>query len=600
MYSLLIAVLSGAGLAVGRPHNPILPGFHPDPSCIFVPEWDDTFFCASSSFNAFPGIPIHASQDLQNWKLIGNALSRPEQLPTLTDAVGGTSGIWAPSLRYHDGEFFILTTLVFDKMDINDTARWDNIILRTTNPFATDAWSDPVHFSFDGYDTSPFWDEDGTVYVQGSHPWEVSPHIDQIQLNLETGGATEQVPIWNGTGGLAPEGPHMHLKDGYYYLIIAEGGTGLNHMETAARSKQITGPFTPAPHNPLLTNANTSAYCRSSHSCETAVTDVPQFRLWAMQTFSKTVVGTGGQSHSRRARDQSTFHIQWHAGFPSLFFTRLIRFQGRETVLTNVTWAEGEWPVFENVSGIIGDPILPSRLSIPGDGPWITAPDSINFTPGSELPLHFAHWRLPDPAAYVISPPGHENTLRLLPSLLNLTGFDENSAPTGQTFVGRRQVHSEFVYSVDMEYTPQVPEEEAGVSVFLTQNHHIDFGIVCLANTSLLSCADSTVLRIRTTSSTAVGARPDTIVPLAHPQTTRLEIRADNLTHYTFSYSQTGGTTGMITAGYGLSADVSWGFTGTILGVYATGNGQNASTPAYVSRWRYDGVRQIISNEDSE
>jgi hypothetical protein len=85
------------------------------------------------------------------------------------------------------------------------------------------------------------------------------------------------------------------------------------------------------------------------------------------------------------------------------------------------------------------------------------------------LPLHFAHWRIPDAAAYTISPSGHENTLRLLPSLLNLTGFDANSAPTPQTFVGRRQVHSEFVYSVDMEYAPKAPEEEAGVSVFLTQ-----------------------------------------------------------------------------------------------------------------------------------
>jgi hypothetical protein len=144
------------------------------------------------------------------------------------------------------------------------------------------------------------------------------------------------------------------------------------------------------------------------------------------------------------------------------------------------------------------------------------------------------------------------------------------------------------------------------------KNHHIDFGIVCLANASA-SCADSTVLRIRTTSTTATTAKPDTIVPLARPHTTRLEIRADNLTHYTFSYAQ-GGTAGMVRAGFGLSADVSWGFTGafcgcplmtpysfdagTILGVYATGNGQNASTPAYVSRWEYEGIRQVIDNEE--
>ncbi|KAF7363890.1 Glycoside hydrolase family 43 protein [Mycena sanguinolenta] len=382
-------------------------------------------------------------------------------------------------------------------MDINDTVRWDNMVLRAANPFVTDAWSGPVHFSLDRYDTSPFWDEDETVFVQGSHPWEV-----------------------------------RHLEDGYYYLIIAEGGTALNHMETAARSKQITRPFTPAPHNPLLTNANTS--------------DGGPRRPPPRQ--SRGLVG----SRTLDALGSRVYFISHGAQVLQVpFFARSVRRQGRETVLTNATWAEGEWPVFENVSSIIGGPILPSRLSIPGDGPWITAPDSIDLAPNSALPLHFAY---PDPAVYLISPPGHENTLRLLPSLLNLTGFGENSAPTGQTFVGRRQVHSQFVYSVDMEYAPQAPEEEAGVSVFLTQrqeNHHIDFGVVCLANTLSLSCADSTALRIRTTSSTAVGARPDTIIPLAHPQTTRLEIRADNLTHYTSSYSQTSGATKMRTSAGG-------------------------------------------------
>ncbi|KAJ6490463.1 arabinofuranosidase [Mycena vulgaris] len=563
MHCFLIATLFGVAVIAARPHNPILPGFHPDPSCIFLSEWNDTFFCASSSFNAFPGIPIHASQDLQNWRLIGNALSRPEQLPTLTNAVGGTSGIWAPALRYHDGEFFILTTLVFDKMPINDTARWDNVIFRTKDPYA--AWSDPVHFPFDGYDTSPFWHEDGTVYVQGAHPWQVSPHVDQTQLNLDTGEATEQVPIWNGTGGLAPEGPHMHLKDGYYYLIIAEGGTGLNHMETAARSKQITGPFTAAPQNPLLVQ-----------------------REYSRHTVIQTV---GHADVFQDSRGNWQLQLSTRSGPEYISYP-----MGRETVLTNVTWTEGGWPVFQNVSGAIDGPSLPLRPHIRGAGPFITAPESIDFAPGSVLPLHFAHWRIPDAAAYTVSSAGHANTLRLRPSLLNLTGFDANSAPTPQTFVGRRQVHSEFVFSVDMEYAPQAPDEEAGVSVFLTQNHHIDFGIVCLAHAAS-PCAESTFLRIRTTSTTALTPRPDTIVSLAHPGTTRLEIRADNLTHYTFSYARAGAT-GMVRAGYGLSADVSWGFTGTILGVFATGNGRNASTPAYVSRWEYEGRRQAIANED--
>ncbi|KAJ7286308.1 beta-xylosidase [Mycena rebaudengoi] len=571
MYTALFAILFSVRVALSHPQNPILPGFHPDPSCIFVREWDNTFFCASSSFNAFPGIPIHASQDLQTWRLIGNALSRPEQLPDLTNAVGGTSGIWAPALRYHDGEFFILTTLVYDKKAADDDSRWDNMIFRTSNPYASDAWSDPVHFPFSGYDTSPFWHEDGNVYVHGAHSWRVGPHIDQIKLNLETGEATEQIAIWEGTGGLAPEGPHVHLKDGYYYLIIAEGGTGLGHMETAARSKNISGPFTPAPLNPLLSNANTSAYFQTVGHAD--LFQDTRGNWWAVALST------------RSGPDYISYPM------------------GRETILTNVTWAKDGWPVFENVSGNIGGPTLPHRPNVKGNGPLVAAADNINFAPKSTLPLHFLHWRIPDPSAYTISPRGHENSLRLLPSLLNLTGFDADSAPTPQTFVGRRQVHSEFVYSVDMEYSPQKANEEAGVSVFLTQNHHIDFGIVCLANTSSVSCADSTVLRIRTTSTTAVGPRQPTLVPLpTHQNTIRLEIRADNLTHYKFGYSyvQNGRASEMALAGYGLSADISWGFTGTLLGVYATGNGVNASTPAYVSRWRYEGLRQVVNCDGSD
>ncbi|THW74859.1 glycoside hydrolase family 43 protein, partial [Aureobasidium pullulans] len=151
--------------------NPILPGFHPDPSCIFVKEWDNTFFCASSSFEAFPGIPIHASKDLQNWKLIGNVFNRPEQLPDLAFTNRSTSGIWAPAIRYHDDTFWLVTTLVFDNKTQNDSSRWDNIIFKTQNPYNQSSWSIPVHFPFEGYDTSPFWDDDGKTYMTGSHAY---------------------------------------------------------------------------------------------------------------------------------------------------------------------------------------------------------------------------------------------------------------------------------------------------------------------------------------------------------------------------------------------------------------------------------------------
>lgn len=240
--------------------NPILPGFHPDPSCIFVEEKDNTFFCASSSFLAFPGIPIHASRDLKEWKLISNALNRPSQLPDLASVRNPSGGIWAPTLRYHRGLFYLFTTLVHEGLPINASSRWDNFFVTSSNPFQPSSWSNPKHFSFEGYDPSVFWDQDDRAYVTGARVWQISPGINQAIINLKTGRVGNVLNIWNGTGGLAPEGPHLYKKDGYYYLMIAEGGTGRNHQETIARSRNINGPYTSNPANPVLTNANTTSY----------------------------------------------------------------------------------------------------------------------------------------------------------------------------------------------------------------------------------------------------------------------------------------------------------------------------------------------------
>lgn len=260
---LLLLMVSSSALSFSQNstfYNPILPGFHPDPSCIFVPELDNTFFCASSSFEAFPGIPIHASKDLVNWKLISNALNRAEQLPELALTNRSTSGIWGSALRYHEGTFWVVTTLVSDQLAQNDSSRWDNMFFSSKNPFDSASWSNPIHFDFVGYDTSPYWLDNGTVLITGSHPWEVQPGINQVAIDLSNGVVgSNVVNIWNGTGGEAPEGPHLFKReDGYWYLMIAEGGTGLNHMETIARSRNVDGPYEGNPANPIVTVSSSS------------------------------------------------------------------------------------------------------------------------------------------------------------------------------------------------------------------------------------------------------------------------------------------------------------------------------------------------------
>ncbi|KAK3384416.1 glycosyl hydrolase [Lasiosphaeria ovina] len=636
--------------------NPILPGFHPDPSCIFVPERNNTFFCASSSFNAFPGIPIHASKDLQSWKLIGHVLDRPEQLPRLGETNRSTSGIWAPALRFHKDTFWVVTTLVDDDRPQSDFSRWDNLIFKAKDPFKPASWSDPVHFNFTGYDTEPFWDVDGKVYITGAHAWQVGPAIQQAEADLDAGKVGEWRTIWNGTGGLAPEGPHIYRRDGFYYLLAAEGGTGLNHMVTMARSKSISGPFEANPANPVLTNANTTSYCtlRYSHTSrehKSLQACHHQSRRSAMPTCSRTTLETGERTARQSQQNVNGLvltceatTLRWAAALSTRSGPEYVNYpMGRETVLTPVQWTSGkDWPVFSPISGEMSGWALPARASsgdddggddIGGTGPYINQGDLItSFPPDSPLPPHFTHWRFPRGGAYTVSPAERLGTLRLRPSALNLTALNGNYAGGvggGQTFVGRRQQDTLFSFSVDVSFAPppsdREVEVEAGVTAFLAQNHHLDLGVVLLpANTTAGTTAfpgpagakeeggqgkkgpDELVPHVRFRGMSSSTAVPEPVVARLPRAWWRngggsgsgsgsgnatldltLEIKAANTTHFTFSVGPAGARSAMQTIASAPNDAVSWGFTGTILGVYCTSNGGNGTTPAYISKWRY-------------
>lgn len=441
--------------------NPILSGFHPDPSCVFVPDLDDTFFCVTSSFLTFPGLPIHASRDLVNWKHVSNAFSRPDQLPGLAFLPRATSGIYAPTLRYRRGSFYLFSTLVNQALPRVNDSRWDNFLLTTSDPYSSDAWSDPVHFSFPGFDPSPFWDDDGSTWVSGAHTAAYYPGIMHAPLDFETGEIGDIVMPWNGTGGASPEAPHIWKRDRWYYLLLAEGGTRENHMVTMARSRSLAGPYEPAPGNPLLTAANDTA----SYFQAVGHADLFQDR------------GGGWWASALAARAGGSYGED-----PGPYFGNLP--MGRETVLTPVTWEEGQFPVFAPVAGnMSGWPLPAESLVGQGEGQLNDADDSFTFPPESSLPIHFVHWRLPKSRNYKISPPGRPNTLALKSSVLNLTAFDADFAlGRGQTFVGRRMSHSLFRYRVDVDWASALTREEmeVGVSALQDQAQHVDLGIVML------------------------------------------------------------------------------------------------------------------------
>lgn len=496
---------------------------------------------------------------------MSNALSRLEQLPGLNTAKRATSGIWASTIRYREGIFYIVTSLVYDDYPKNASDRFDSFVITSTNPYSSSSWSSPIHFNFTGYDTSPFWDDDGQLYIVGTHAWEVQPGIQMVTLDLKSGATGPYVNIWNGTGASAPEGPHIYKKDGYYYLLIAEGGTGSGHMVTMGSSKNITGPYESAPYNPVLTNANSTHYIQNTGHAD--LFQDSDDNWWAVALSV------------RQGPDGS---------YP----------MGRETVLTPVTWKEGEWPVFSNVSGNMnGWHLEPEDPLEEGEGSLVASSAHLEFLPGSNLPPEFVHWRFPVNGSYIVSPPGHPNSLELTSSLSNLTGADGRSAePKGQTFIARRQVHSLFTFSTTLDIsTLHSQEAEVGVTVFLDQVselfvslflimkdtkflqlHHWDLGIVMSEKSKIpvttgykgpSSNGTNLVpyLRLRGITTVPSFIFPDLAIlpmPASWKQKITLEIRATNITHYTFSAGPAGIPSQMQDIGSAPGLGLTWGFTG--------------------------------------
>ncbi len=229
-------------------NNPLLAGFYPDPSICRVGE---DFYLVNSTFAYFPGLPIMHSKDLANWEQIGNALTTPSQLPLA--GAGVSQGLFAPTIRYHEGIFYIICTNV---------SSGGNFVVTATDPAGP--WSEPHYIKgADGIDPSLFFDDDGKCYYTGTHGNPVeerfwgdnSIYIQEFDYEkFEFKG--ERYEAW--TGALKnvawAEGPHLYKIDGYYYLIIAEGGTGPEHAITAARSKEVFGEYEGCKRNPIFTH----------------------------------------------------------------------------------------------------------------------------------------------------------------------------------------------------------------------------------------------------------------------------------------------------------------------------------------------------------
>ncbi|KAJ7019238.1 xylosidase : arabinofuranosidase [Mycena alexandri] len=527
----LLGALAAALIAAAANNthlNPTIPGWHSDPSCIFVPEWDDTFFCATSTFLVTPGMPVHASKDLVHWRLASHALNRQTQWPHY-NTTGQNDGIFAITLRFHDGVFYAITFFVSD----GSNPLPPGLLFKTTNPFDDAAWGDPVLFQPPNIDPDLFFDDDGVPYMTAAQ--SIISTID-----LETGALGPAIQLWNGTGERNPEGPHIYKKDGWYYLLIAEGGTEVNHTVTMARSRNITGTYIGFEGNPVLTNKHTDEYFQTVGHADIFQDATGDWWVSALATRSGP---------------------EW-INYP----------MGREMVITPATWAEGEFPVMSPVRG------NESAWKLP-----VAIPSNLLF------------WRWPDANSFTVSSPGHPNTLRIRPSP------DISSGINPISLITRLQTDTLFEFSIDVSFEPTDLNEEAGATVFLTQAQHIDLGVVLLSDNA--STPSTPHLRLRTTGGGNLGTPPPPPVIHSIPTwrgPITLTIRANNDTHYTFSATPQGSTAHDDVVLGSLPATIVSGgtgpFTGALVGAYATANNGTGTTPAYISRWRYTGIAQQIDN----
>jgi hypothetical protein len=374
--------------------------------------------------------------------------------------------------------------------------------------------------------------------------------------------------LWKGTGGAAPEAAHVYKKDGWYYVLLAEGGTREKHMVTMARSRSLHGPYEGAPNNPLLTAYN------NTESYFQAVGHVDLFQDKNGQWWATGLAVRAGGAY---AEDP------YHVNFP----------MGRETFLTPVTWPKGEFPIFTAVTGTtsgnftLPQPSGPDTVPSQGAGQLVDADDNVTFAPGTQIPPHFLHWRLPNPKNYIVSPSDHNHTLALHSSMLNLTGFDgDSSLGRGQTFLSRRQAHTRFRFSIEVDWSALSRDaEEVGIAIMQDQSQHFEIGVVMKSTLEPRNLTSGTLFPLSLGEdggtgdgddgerfvpeeparpyvrfggiSTTAFRRPETMrwieelteVPEAWVgQNLRLQIEAVNATHYSFSVglAEAGGELGVL------------------------------------------------------
>jgi beta-xylosidase len=451
--------------------EPVVPGFHPDPSVCRVGA---DYYLACSSFEYFPGIPLFHSRDLVHWTPIGNALDRPEQL-RLPAGTPSSGGLYAPTLRHHDGRFWLIVTNVSDG---------GNLLFHTTDPAGP--WSDPTPLpDVRGIDPDIAWDAEGRCWctTAGGHQVEIDPHT----------GKTLGRPyrVWSGSpGAQAPEAPHLFRIGEFWYLLIAEGGTERGHSVAIARGPSPAGPFEPCPANPILTHRGLEHPVQNTGHAD--LVQAPDGEWWMVFLGARPRGGSPG----------------WHV-------------LGRETFLAPVRWADG-WPIVGDIKDGAGS----------GNPGWI----SLRHRP---------------PDRYLTTErPGWV-------TLVGAGSLDDLDV----TFLGRRQ--QQFACRVRTRI--DAADGVGGLTVRLDERHHYEVEVTAGRVEARARIGPlSTVLATRDVPEGPVEAW----IEFA-PTTPRDPRDGPDTVHLGISESAGDHTLAELDGRY-LSTEVAGGFTGRVIGMYAT------------------------------
>ena len=407
--------------------NPILPGFNPDPSIVRV---GDDYYIATSTFEWFPGVQIHHSRDLANWELVARPLDRVSLLDMLGNPDSG--GIWAPCLSHHDGLFWLIYT---------DVKQWHGTRHKITHnyvvtaPAITGPWSEPTYLDSTGFDASLFHDDDGRKWYL-SMIWDHRAGRNQFAgiLLQEFDPATRTLigprkNIFRGTDLKLTEGPHLYRRDGWYYLLVAEGGTSYEHAATMARSRTIDGPYEVDPQNPFLTSAHAP--------------DAP--------------LQKAGHASLVRTPDD-TWYVVHLCGRP-LRDRRCIL--GRETAIQKLVWETDGWPRLAH-----GGRVPAVEVEAPATPVAPPQPRSHREEfDGRSLSIHFQSLRRP------IEPTWADLAAR--PGWLRLRGAEPTTSTFRQSLIARRVQAFEIEATTCLEFQPVDFKHMAGLTAYYdTRNHY--------------------------------------------------------------------------------------------------------------------------------